>query len=225
MNRVFIVEDDEDIRGIVDYALESSGFQVEAFEDGDTLFKELKKDIPDIILLDIMLPEEDGISILKRIRNSEKLKAVPVIMLTAKGSEFDKVKGLDSGADDYITKPFGVMELISRINAVLRRYEKSSEPNKKLMYKNIMLDNEKHIVSVDGEHITLTYKEYELLHYLLVHTNIVLSRDKILESIWGYNFTGETRTVDMHFKTLRKKLGNAGEYIKTIRNVGYRLGE
>jgi len=225
MSRVFIVEDDEDIRGIVSYALESSGFQVEVFEEGNTLFKQLKKDMPDIILLDIMLPEEDGISILKKIRSSEKLKSIPVIMLTAKGSEFDKVKGLNSGADDYITKPFGVMELISRINAVLRRYEKSSSSSKKLSYKNIMLDNEKHLVLVDEEHITLTYKEYELLYYLMVNMGIVLSRDKILDAVWGYNFTGETRTVDMHFKTLRRKLGGAGQHIKTIRSVGYRLGE
>ena len=172
-----------------------------------------------------MLPEENGISILKKIRNNENFKAVPVIMLTAKGSELDKVKGLDAGADDYVSKPFGVMELISRVNAVLRRYEKSPNANKKLAYKNLVLDNERHIVLVDGEDVRLTYKEYELLNYLLLNVDIVLSRDKILESVWGYDFTGETRTVDMHFKTLRKKLGDAGKYIKTIRSVGYRLGK
>ncbi|MPN10044.1 Transcriptional regulatory protein SrrA [bioreactor metagenome] len=172
-----------------------------------------------------MLPEQDGLSILKKLRESTQYKRLAIIMLTAKGSEFDKVKGLDMGADDYIAKPFGVMELISRINAVLRRSDVISDAGEKLAYADIALDNARRTVSAGGKKIALTFKEYELLHYLLLNTDIVLGRDKIMEAVWGYDFEGESRTVDMHIKTLRQKLGKAGEYIKTVRNVGYKIGE
>lgn len=227
MPKIFIVEDDENIRELVIYALHSGGFDAAGFESGAALFDKLvqKDAAPDLVLLDIMLPEEDGLTILRKLRAARQYKRLPVIMLTAKGSEFDKVKGLDMGADDYIAKPFGVMELISRINAVLRRSDMQNEQAEKLSYANIAVDNARRTVTVDGEKIALTYKEYELLHYLLLNADIVLGRDKIMEAVWGYDFEGESRTVDMHIKTLRQKLGTAGEHIKTIRNVGYKIGE
>lgn len=227
MPKIFIVEDDENIRELVIYALTSSGFDAAGFENGEDFFRELNKtsDLPGLVLLDIMLPNENGLSILKNLRNNITYRTLPVIMLTAKSSEYDKVKGLDMGADDYIVKPFGVMELISRINAVMRRSGVNPDINQTLTYKNISLDKDRHTVLIDGEKVTLTYKEYELLHLLLLNVNIVLSRDKIMESVWGYDFEGESRTVDMHIKTLRHKLGGAGEHVKTIRNVGYKIGE
>lgn len=227
MKKIFLVEDDENIRELVIYALNSSNFEAVGFESGSIFFQQLSscQEPPNMVLLDIMLPEEDGLSILKKLRSNPRYKKLPVIMLTAKGSEFDKVKGLDMGADDYITKPFGVMELISRINAVLRRSGTLKNVNDEYTYKGITLDIRKHVVTVDGKKITLTYKEYELLHYLLINVDIVMSRDKIMESVWGYDFEGESRTVDMHIKTLRQKLGTAGEYIKTIRGIGYKIGE
>ena len=228
MQKIFIVEDDENIRELVIYALKSSGFDAYGFETGADFFQELQTQalLPDLILLDIMLPTEDGLSILKKIRTNPNYLALPVMMLTAKNSEFDKVTGLDMGADDYLTKPFGVMELLSRIKAILRRTRPDATSASTLyQYKTIVLDQEKHMVWVDGEKVTLTFKEYELLQYLLVNAEIVLSRDKILENIWGYDFGGESRTVDMHIKTLRQKLGSGGGHIKTIRNVGYKIGE
>ena len=227
MTKIFILEDDENIREIVTYALQSVGFEAGGFETGADLFLALEKDKekPALLLLDIMLPEEDGLSVLKRLRGNITYKVLPVIMLTAKGSEFDKVKGLDMGADDYVTKPFGIMELISRINAVLRRSSEAPDKTADLSYNNITVSREKRTVLVDGEKITLTFKEYELLFYLLLNAGIVLSREKIMEAVWGYDFEGESRTVDMHIKTLRRKLGSAGENIKTVRNVGYKLGE
>lgn len=227
MAKVYVVEDDEDIRELVTYALKSSGFEAMSFDSGNAFFKKLSTDAvcPSIVLLDIMLPGDDGYSILKKLRSSSQYKTLPVIMLTAKTGEFDKVKGLDMGADDYITKPFGIMELISRINAVLRRSEVNSEAGALLTYKNIAIDTERHAVMIDGEKINLTYKEYELLHYFLLNPDIVLKRDKLIETVWGYEFEGESRTVDMHIKTLRQKLGVAGDNIKTIRNVGYKIGE
>lgn len=227
MEKIFIVEDDENIRELVIYALTSSGFDVAGFECGDVFFDVLNKcvDLPSLLLLDIMLPGEDGLSILKKLRNDNRYKALPIIMLSAKNSEFDKVKGLDMGADDYIAKPFGVMELISRINAAIRRSGNTSIASDKLKCQNISLDNKRHSVTVDDENINLTYKEYELLNYLMLNKEVVLSRDKIMESVWGYDFEGESRTVDMHIKTLRQKLGSAGELIKTVRNVGYKIGE
>jgi len=226
MPKIFMVEDDENIRELVIYALKSGGFDAVGFETGTDFFESMAKDTerPDLILLDIMLPGDDGLSILSKLRNNPQYKTLPVIMLTAKGGEYDKVKGLDMGADDYVSKPFGVTELISRINAVLRR-SGTTDTTEKLEYNGILLDNTRRTVSVDGEKIILTFKEYELLHYLLVNAGLVLGRDKIMEAVWGYDFEGESRTVDMHIKTLRRKLGAAGEHIKTIRNIGYVLGE
>ena len=222
MRKIFIVEDDADIREIVLYALRSAGFEAQGFEKGPELWPALAKAPPDLVLLDIMLHGEDGLSILKKLRGNARTKTLPVIMLTAKGSEFDKVKGLDAGADDYIVKPFGVMELISRINALLRRTGHRTET---LAYQNIALDSARRKITADGESVSLTYKEYELLHYLLLNAGLVMSREKILEAVWGWDFEGESRTLDMHIRTLRQKLRSAGEHIKTVRNVGYRLGE
>lgn len=227
MQEIFIIEDDEDIREIVIYALRSAGFEAKGFEKSEDFFDEMEKyrQYPALVLLDIMLPGNDGLSVLKRLRNTSQTKGLPIIMLTAKSSEFDKVKGLDMGADDYIQKPFGVMELISRVKAVLRRSEASPAKSEQLEYGNILLDNARRAVYSNGETITLTYKEYELLHYLLTNKGIALSREKIMEMVWGYDFEGESRTLDMHVRSLRQKLGSAGEHIKTVRNVGYKLGE
>ena len=222
MPRVYIVEDDESIREIVLYALRSAGFKAAGFEAGGEFFAAAARAVPDLVLLDIMLPGDDGFAILKQLRGAPKSKAIPVIMLTAKGSEFDKVKGLDLGADDYIAKPFGVMELISRVNAVLRR---SGTQLETLAYESITLDCARRAVSVGGSAVALTYKEYELLKYMLLNTEIVLDRDNLILAIWGYDFEGESRTLDVHIRTLRQKLGPAGKHIKTVRNVGYKLGE
>ena len=223
MAKVYLVEDDANIREVVLYALQSAGFEALGFETGAEFFAAMDQAPPNLVLLDIMLPGEDGLSILKTLRNGAQTKALPVIMLTAKSSELDKVKGLDMGADDYITKPFGVMELISRVNAVLRR--SAPEADRPMEYADIILNTARRVVTIDGETITLTYKEYELLHYLLLNKGLALSRDKIMEAVWGYDFEGESRTLDMHIRSIRQKLGAAGEHIKTIRNVGYRLGE
>ncbi|MCL2136341.1 MAG: response regulator transcription factor [Coriobacteriia bacterium] len=226
IQRVFFVEDDEEIREIVLYALRSTGFESVGFENAVGFYAELERSptLPSLVLLDIMLPGNDGLSILQKLRNSPQTKALPVIMLTAKGSEYDKVTGLDMGADDYLVKPFGVMELISRINAVLRR-SRSLRIDEKLTYKNISLDIARRTVTADGKVVQLTYKEFELLYHFLLNTGLVLARNRIMEAVWGYDFAGETRTLDMHIKTLRQKLGVAGEHIKTVRNVGYKLGE
>ena len=224
---IWVVEDDEDIREIVLYALGSVNFETKGFECGQTFFERLKNEssIPDLLLLDIMLPDEDGLTILKRIRqSSDNYKDIPVMMLTAKGSEHDKVKGLDLGADDYLAKPFGVMELISRVKALLRRSSKALSAAV-YSYQNIRINHEKRTVEVESENITLTYKEYELLYYLITNKGIVLSRDKILDAVWGYDYEGESRAIDMHVKRLRHKLGASGEHIKTIRNVGYMMGD
>ena len=181
-------------------------------------------DTPELILLDIMLPGEDGLSLLKKLKNSAKTKEIPVIMVTAKGAEYDKVVGLDGGADDYVTKPFGMMELVSRIKAVLRRTKKEKEEGQ-YSVGNLSMDLKKHVVFVDGKQVTLTLKEFELLGRLVQNHNIVLTRDRLLEEVWGYDFDGETRTVDVHVRTLRQKLGSAGDMIQTVRGVGYRLGE
>ena len=221
---IYIVEDDNDIRELESYALKNSGFDVKAFEDSTNFYKECSTLVPSLIILDIMLPVEDGLSILKNIRENEKTKKVPVIIVTAKTTELDKVKGLDLGADDYITKPFGVMELVSRVKALLRRCEKKDD-KVVLRYKNIILDDFKRSVTTNGEVRVLTYKEYELLKYLIINKDIALSREKLLEKVWGYDFEGESRTVDMHIKTLRHKLGESGNLIKTVRHVGYKVGE
>ena len=224
MSKIHIVEDDENIREIVIYALNSAGFEAFGYETGEEFLTALESGLPSLVLLDIMLPEIDGLTILKRLRSMPNAKKLPVIMLTAKNSEYDKVKGLDMGADDYISKPFGVMELIARINAVLRR-SGSAEKSKTLEISGLSIDTASREVQADGEPVKLTFKEYELLYFLMLNDGIVLSREKLLESVWGYEFEGESRTVDMHIKTLRQKLGTSSKLIKTVRNVGYKLGE
>ncbi|MGN0353084.1 MAG: response regulator transcription factor [Roseburia sp.] len=221
MATIFIVEDDINIREIERYALKNSNYEVEEFESGKELFARLEEKQPALILLDIMLPEEDGLEILEKLRAKEKTKNVPIMMVTAKSTELDKVKGLDLGADDYITKPFGVMELVSRVKALLRRAGDVTEESSRIEYGDITVDNDKHAAFVCGKQCELTYKEFELLKYLIINKGIVLSRDKIMDQVWGFEYEGESRTVDMHIKTLRQKLGDAGKQIKTVRNVGY----
>ena len=221
MSSIYVVEDDKDIREIVVYALNSAGFKALGYETGEEFLTALDAGLPSLVILDIMLPEIDGLTILKRLRAKHKARQLPVIMLTAKHSEYDRVKGLDLGADDYIPKPFGVMELIARVNAVLRRSD--SEENKIFEMSDLTLDPVRRDVRVGGEPVKLTYKEYELLYCLMLNSGIVLSREKIIETVWGYDFEGESRTIDMHIKTLRKKLGSSGALIKTVRNVGYQL--
>ncbi len=218
---IYIVEDDINIREMEEYALKNSGFQTKGFSDGDSFFLECKTSLPTLVVLDIMLPGSDGLSILKKLRQNEKTKKIPIIMVTAKTSEIDAVKALDSGADDYINKPFGIMEFISRVKAVLRRFHIENEIL--FTFEEIVLDDKKHEVTSDGKICELTYKEYELLKYLISNSGIVLSRDKIMDNVWGTDFEGESRTVDMHIKTLRQKLGLSGAYIKTVRNVGYKI--
>lgn len=221
---IYIVEDDTNIREIESYALKTSGFEIEGFENGEDFFAAMKVKTPDLIILDVMLPNEDGLSILATLRADNATKHIPIMMVTAKTSEMDKVRGLDTGADDYITKPFGIMELVSRVKALLRRTG-TVDKQTSISYGNVDLNIEKHCVTVDNQICELTYKEFELLRYLLENQGIVLSRDKIMERVWGFDYEGETRTVDMHIKTLRQKLGEAGSMIKTVRNVGYKVGE
>lgn len=220
---VYIVEDDNNISEIESFALKNSGYITEVFETGKIFFKHLQNKKPDIVLLDIMLPDMDGLEILRKMRNTPDYKKIPVIMVTAKTTEIDKVKGLDLGADDYISKPFGIMELISRVKALLRR-TLNLEEEKVLSYENVVMDVEKRAVYVDNEPVELTYKEFELLKLLLQNSGIVLRREVIMDRVWGTEFEGESRTLDMHIKTLRQKLGNGGAIIKTIRNVGYEIG-
>lgn len=222
MATIYIVEDDVNIREIERYALKNSGYEVEEFDCGADMFRRIEQKVPALLLLDIMLPNEDGLDILTRLRSDKNTEKLPVIMVTAKTSELDKVKGLDLGADDYISKPFGVMELISRVKALLRRTS-SAQEDKKITYKDIEIDNDKHAVYTNGEICELTFKEYELLKYMMINKGIVLSRDKIMNQVWGFDYQGESRTVDMHIKTLRQKLGDAGSCIKTVRNVGYMI--
>ena len=221
---IYLVEDDNSIRELVIYTLQSTGFEARGFACGADFWEGMKEDMPELVLLDIMLPDEDGLSILRKLRGTAATQKLPVMMLTAKGTEYDKVIGLDSGADDYLPKPFGMMELISRIKAVLRRSAKGSVSGEDTFeIGEIRLDPKKHEVTVHGEVVNLTLKEYELLKRLMKNSNIVLTRDQLLEDIWGYDFDGETRTVDVHVRTLRQKLGDAGEQIETVRGVGYRM--
>lgn len=220
---IYYAEDDRSIRELVLYTLRNTGFEAEGFENGSELFNAIENKLPQLILLDIMLPDEDGISILKRIRSDISTKKIPVIMVTAKGTEYDKITGLDCGADDYISKPFGVMEMISRIKAVLRRTE-GVEAENCLVYKNIKINQTMHVVTVDDIPVELTLKEYELLSLLIKNKGAVLTRDMLLGKIWGYDFDGETRTVDVHIRTLRSKIGDVGDIIETVRGVGYRIG-
>ena len=221
MALVYIAEDDIDIREMEVYALRSAGFSVDAFPEGTSLLAALGKRIPDLVLLDIMMPGRDGLSILKELRADPETQAIPIVMVTAKTSEADTVKGLDSGADDYLTKPFGIMELVSRCKALLRR---SRRRTSMLAFEPIELDDDRHRVTVNGQETELTFKEYGLLKYLLENRGAPVTRDQLMQAVWGFAFTGETRTVDMHIKTLRKKLGEAGNLIETVRNVGYRIG-
>lgn len=220
-NLIYIVEDDSSIRELEKYALLNSGFTVEGFDNSKELYNALGTNLPVLIILDIMLPVEDGLNILKKIRQTPNYKYIPVIMVTAKTSEIDAVKGLDMGADDYITKPFGVMELISRIKAVLRRTQ--TQKVNTVSLDEITIDEERHIVYINGEQVELTYKEYEILKLLIINKGIVLTRDRLMENIWGYDFEQGNRTVDVHIQSLRKKLGPSGDHIKTIRHVGYKI--
>ena len=219
---IYCVEDDGSIRELMVYALRASGYSVMGLPDAGKLWEQLRREKPELILLDIMLPDEDGISILKKLRSYPMTSDIPVIMATAKGTEFDKVIGLDLGADDYLAKPFGMMEMVSRVKAVLRRVNHTA-PSPVLTYKTIELNEASHRVSVAGKNVELTVKEYELLRLFLKNPGVAFTRENLLSSIWESEFQGETRTVDVHIASLRTKLGAAGEYIKTLRGVGYRL--
>ena len=221
---VWCVEDDASIRDIEVYALSSAGFEARGFEDGSSFYAAItgEKEKPQLIVLDVMLPGIDGIELLRRIRANAALKQIPIVMATAKGSEYDKIQGLDLGADYYLTKPFGVMEFISCVKAVLSRCGAEDEKGT-LNACGISMNTLEHTVSADGERITLTYKEYELLKLLLSHMGTAFTREQLMERVWGTDYMGETRTVDMHIRTLRQKLGKCGESIKTVRNVGYRM--
>ena len=221
---IYYVEDDTSIRELVLYALKTAEFQVMGFENAASFYKRMKEQQPDLILLDIMLPDEDGVSILKKLKSRPDTENIPVIMMTAKSSEYDKVLGLDSGADDYITKPFGVMELISRVKAVMRRSDRSKgSAGEVLTIGELVLDEQKHEVYARGQEVSLTFKEFELLSYLMKNRGLVLSRDKILNTIWNYEYEGESRTVDVHIGSLRQKLWTCGDFIKTIRGIGYKI--
>lgn len=222
MALIYVVEDDVNIQEIEMFALKNSGYRVEGFGNAKDFFAKLSEKTPDLILLDVMLPDLDGLSILKKVRTVPDTKKTPVIFVSAKTSEIDKVKGLDMGADDYLSKPFGVMELISRVKALLRRSNAASE-EKTLALGEIQIDNEKHCVYVGNRLCELTYKEFELLKMMMQNVGIVLTRDRIMDRVWGTDYEGESRTLDMHIKTLRKKLGEEGIRIKTVRNVGYVL--
>lgn len=221
---IYYIEDDTNIRELVIYALKSSGFQAVGFENAKSFYKGIHSVIPDLILLDVMLPDEDGIEILKKLKRDADYKSIPVIMLTAKSSEYDKVVGLDLGADDYVTKPFGVMELASRIKAVLRRSQEQAKEDV-IEIDDIRLDRRQHLVTVLGQPVELTHKEFELLDYLMRNKGIVLTREKLLDTVWNMDFEGESRTVDVHIGLLRQKLGESGQSIVTVRGVGYKFGK
>ena len=221
---IYFIEDDNNIRELVIYTLNTTGQEAEGFERPSDFQKALDAKLPELILLDVMLPEEDGLKILKKIRSSKLTENIPVIMITAKGSEIDKLKGFDLGADDYVSKPFGIMELLARIKAVLRRTNKTVKKDEYTV-GSLYVCPQKHRVKVNGEKVTLTLKEFELLCLMLENRDIVLSRDTILDKVWGYSFDGENRTVDVHIRTLRQKLGEAGNLIETVRGIGYKIGE
>lgn len=223
---IYCVEDDASIRELVLYTLRASGFEARGFAESGAFWEAMCEHVPDLVLLDIMLPGEDGISILRRLRSLPDTAALPVILLTAKNTEYDKVIGLDSGADDYIAKPFGMMELVARVRAVLRRTQDAVSPAEHVLLSDgpISLDERAHTVCVSGQPIQLTLKEYQLLTLLMKNQGAVLTRDVLLENIWGYGSESETRTVDVHIRTLRQKLGDGGALIETVRGVGYRMG-
>lgn len=219
---IYCVEDENSIRELMIYTLKGSGFEAKGFSEGISFWEAMKENIPQLIMLDIMLPGEDGITILKKLRMMPETKNIPVIMATAKGSEGDRVKGLDSGADDYLCKPFGMMEMVSRIKAVLRRTE-AVDRNKLLNYKDITMDTTRHITTCENRELKLTLKEYDLLKLFLENIGIVFTRDQLLNQVWDQSYYGETRTIDVHIATLRTKMGRSGEMIQTIRGVGYRM--
>ena len=220
---IYCVEDDSAIRDIEVYALRSTGFEAEGLENGEQLFEAIAKRVPELIILDVMLPGEDGLEILKRIRFSALTRSVPVIMATALGEEYDKITGLDSGADDYLVKPFGMMEMVSRVRAVLRRSGGGESAQKLLTLGSLALDPASHTVTVNGQAVTLTLKEFEILRTMMAKPGVVFTRDRLLSEVWGTDYDGETRTVDVHIRTLRQKLGDAGALIGTVRGVGYRM--
>ena len=219
---IWCVDDDNTIRDIEVYALTQTGFEAKGFADGVSMLEALKTEKPELIVLDIMLPGKDGVEVLKEIRSNPETRKIPVIMATAKGTEMDKIQGLDTGADDYLVKPFGVMEMVSRIKAVLRRCE-PDEKEEVLSIGEITLSDKEHLVTVNGEKVVLTFKEFEILKLFMSNTGIVFSRDKLLSEVWGIDYLGESRTVDMHIKTLRQKLGDAGTIIETVIGVGYKM--
>lgn len=222
MSVIYTVEDDANIRELIEYTLSSVGFTVDGFENGVDFFERVAKAAPDMVILDIMLPDMDGTEILQKLRSNPSTASTAVIMLTAKSGRMDKIRGLDAGADDYITKPFDVLELISRIKAVLRR-RTAANSSSPISHGGIILDPERHVVTSDGKEIQLTYKEYEILYMLLRANGRVVLRDEIITAVWGSSFEGESRTLDVHMRTLRQKLGNPGNCIDTIRNVGYKI--
>ena len=219
---IWCVEDDSSIRDIEVYALTSTGLEAKGFEDGDSFWNALQSEKPELVVLDVMLPGKDGVTLLKMMKQSEEYQDIPVIMATAKGTEYDKIQSLDLGADDYLVKPFGIMEMVSRVKAVLRRCKRSA-PSNLLKLDGLVLNPVEHTVTIDGERVILTYKEYELLHLFLSQPGIAFTREQLLASVWNTEYAGETRTVDMHIRTLRQKLGSYGSLIETVRNVGYRL--
>ena len=221
MALIYCVEDDASIRELIGYALESQHFAVKTMADGKEFWQALEEEKPDLLLLDIMLPGESGMDILQKLRSQTAYKSLPIIILTAKTSEFDIAKGLNKGADDYVKKPFGIVELTSRIHAVLRRCGQQEEEEDTLNCGPISLNEKRHEVTVDGEPCQLTVKEFELLRYMLINQNIVLTRERIMEAVWGFSYEGETRTIDMHIRSLRQKLGDASQFILTVRGLGY----
>lgn len=220
---IYILEDDESIRNFVGYALNNSGMPTQEFALPSEFWKAIKSELPHLLLLDIMLPEEDGLQILSKLRSSPETKDLPIILLTAKGTEYDKVLGLDSGADDYISKPFSMMELISRIKALLRRTRPQKQVSDEYSVGELYICPSKHIVRVSGNDVSLTLKEFELLCLLVTNSDTVFTRDTILQRIWGFSFDGESRTVDVHIRTLRTKLGECGDLVETVRGIGYKI--
>jgi len=225
MQKIYVVEDDDNIRVLIEYALKTADFESMGFVNGCDFLAACQRELPSLVLLDIMLPDMNGMQIIKKLREEAQTRKLPVIFLTAKGAEVDRISGLDAGADDYVVKPFSVLELISRVKAVLRRFEEEEPKDEPLSFREITLDLNERRVLVNGEEVALTFKEFELLAYMLGNQGQALSRERLLDHVWGYSYEGESRTVDTHVMTLRQKLLSAGDHIKTVRNVGYKIGE